>query len=148
MEKNKAFILGGALALILLMTFLFGQKKKPVENIEKKQLSEQTLQIGEVTIIATPKRLVFNEKPTFNLQFDTHSIELTFDIAGLSSLVDDKGKRLTGAIWEGSPPGGHHRSGELFFPDPLQQTDNIELVIEQVLNDQEARFKWNLKGGE
>ena len=148
MEKNKIVILIGALSIILSVAFLFGQIEKPVENIEKQEFSKQTLQVGEVVIIATPKTLAFNKKPVFDLQFDTHTVELTFDIAKSSYLLEDRERKLTGASWQGSPPGGHHRSGQLIFPATLTETDSVELVIEKDLDNQEVRFRWDLKGGE
>lgn len=145
MEKNKIIVLIGVILVVILSGFFALPEKKPVET---KILSPQTIQIGELTIQASPKVLAVGEKPQFNLQFDTHSIELVFDIAGSSYLLNNFGKKLVDPIWQGTPPGGHHRSGQLIFSSILSETEYVDLVIKQVLDNKEARFRWQLKGGD
>lgn len=87
----------------------------------------------------------------FEVAFNTHSVNLDFDPAAISVLRDDKGHEYPVIAWEGSGPGGHHRSGVLRFPaDPLRgkvpdnATQFIEVVIHDVAGVSERVFHWDL----
>lgn len=80
----------------------------------------------------------------FELEFETHSVDLDFDVSKQSYLVDDKGNSLTGGIWNGSPAGGHHREGILTFNSVLSETKFVELIVKDVSGVSERKFKWNL----
>lgn len=99
---------------------------------------------GNVTVTVKPKVLKIGEKPVFELEFNTHTVDLNFDISQLTSLVDENGNDLNNAVWSGSGPGGHHRSGTLTFNTVLAQTKYVELVIKNVSEVPERKFKWNL----
>lgn len=71
---------------------------------------------GAVTVKATPLNL---ENPSETLDFEivlnTHSVDLSMDLAMLASLTTDTGITIQAVNWE-APLGGHHVSGTLSFP--------------------------------
>jgi hypothetical protein len=107
-------------------------------------LSPQENEGGSVTVTVEPEVLEIGKNPKFKLEFNTHSVELSFDVVKQSYVLNDKGNRLDGATWSGSPPGGHHRNGTLIFNVPLPQTKYVEFVITNIAGIEERKFKWNL----
>ena len=82
----------------------------------------------------------------FNVEMDTHSVELDqYDLGKLAILRDDGGKEYRPISWD-SAPGGHHRGGTLAFPLPesLNQAKYLELLIRDVAGVKERVFKWEL----
>jgi hypothetical protein len=85
---------------------------------------------------------------TFEVVMDTHSVNLDpYDLGKLAILRDDTGKEFSPTSWL-SPPGGHHRKGELTFaaPDPVKakSAKYFEVVIRDVSGVKERVFKWQL----
>ncbi len=113
-------------------------------NPQKDKFASQKNEGGNVTVAVYPEILEIGQKPKFKLEFSTHSVDLSFDIAKQSYLLDNKGYRLDGSTWSGTPPGGHHRSGTLTFINPLAETKYVELIIKDVAGVSERKFKWNL----
>lgn len=77
------------------------------------QLLAQTVTAGSVQILIEPVR-IDDDGARFRIVMDTHSEDLSVDLASASALQVD-GVMWTSASWSGSPPGGHHREGELAF---------------------------------
>lgn len=119
---------------------------KTVSSVSKqeKSLNSQENEGGNVTVKIKPKVLKIGEKPVFEIEFETHSVDLSFDITKISSLVDDKGNFYSNPDWNGSGPGGHHREGILTFNTALSETKFVELIIKDVAEVAERKFKWNL----
>lgn len=118
-------------------------KTKPILS-QKDKLSPQDNEGGNVTVTAEPEVLKIGQTPKFKLEFNTHSEELSFDVAKQSYVLDDMGNKLDGATWNGSPPGGHHRNGTLTFSGSLSQTKYIEFIITDIAGVEERKFKWEL----
>ncbi|MBR9689404.1 MAG: hypothetical protein GOV01_00705 [Candidatus Altiarchaeota archaeon] len=53
--------------------------------------------------------------------------------------MNETKSRLTG--WEGSPSGGHHRSGILSFPK-IGETNRLELMVFGLYGVSERIFTW------
>ena len=111
---------------------------------QKDALSAQKHEGGNVTVIVKPKVLQVDKKPTFEIEFTTHSVELSFDVVKQSYLLDDQDNRFDESVWNGSPPGGHHRSGTLIFNQPLAETDYLDLIFTDIAGIPERRFRWEL----
>jgi hypothetical protein len=86
----------------------------------------------------------------FDVAMDTHSVDLDgYDLAQLALLRTDEGVEVKPGGWD-APPGGHHRSGALMFPDKAPDgrsvigptTKSIELVIHEVAGVPERVFRW------
>jgi hypothetical protein len=100
---------------------------------------------GAVSVDVTPINLG-NGSATldFDVAFNTHSVNLSFDPAAISVLRDSAGHEYPAVAWEGSGPGGHHRSGVLRFQVPEPTGDAIEVVIQGVAGVPERVFHWDL----
>jgi len=109
----------------------------------------QTDRQGAVTIAVTPLNL---DNPGDTLDFDvalnTHSVDLSMDLAGLSQLTTDTGSTVQATRWE-APRGGHHLDGKLSFPARvsggllLQGARQLTLTIRNV-DAPERAFVWEL----
>jgi hypothetical protein len=98
-----------------------------------------------VAVDVTPLNLATgNDAWDFEVAFNTHSVDLSFDPAAISVLRDNVGHEYPAIAWEGSGPGGHHRSGVLRFNAPEQATGFVELVIHDVAGVPERVFHWDL----
>lgn len=71
---------------------------------------------GAVTVDVTPLNL---DNPSDQLEFDvvldTHSVDLSMDLAALATLTTDTGVTIPATLWD-APRGGHHVEGKLIFP--------------------------------
>ncbi|MFQ6134369.1 MAG: hypothetical protein ACE5KU_00950 [Nitrososphaerales archaeon] len=97
-----------------------------------------------VSFQITPIDFSYDKSVTFEVRIDTHQGSLDFDLADVSVLETSDGRRFSPLSWEGSPPGGHHRSGILTFPD-VGETEFLKLAIQDVNEDPERIFVWNLQ---
>lgn len=115
-------------------------------NSELTRVDEQ----GAVIVQVTPINLGM---PADTLEFDitlsTHSVDLSMDLAVLSTLTTDAGISIQPTGWDG-PRGGHHVQGKLSFPaiqdgkSILEGTNKLTLTITDV--DAPSRvFEWELK---
>ncbi len=107
---------------------------------------------GMVTVEVTPLNLS-EAADTVTLDFDvamnTHSVDLSMDLAQLATLTTDTGVSVQATQWEATP-GGHHVSGKLIFPATkdgkgvLEGASKLTLTIVNV--DAPSRvFEWQLK---
>jgi len=98
-----------------------------------------------VTVEVTPLNLP-GGGPTldFEVAFNTHSVDLSFDPATISILRDDQGREFPAVAWEGAGPGGHHRAGVLRFEVPQTDAKFIEVIIHDVAGVPERVFQWKL----
>lgn len=98
-----------------------------------------------VRITVKPTTLALNQAATFDVQLNTHSVDLSQDLAVVSELKDDKGKSYRPDQWKGDPPGGHHRKGTLIFPVLKGPVQSVTLIIRGVANVPERVFTWKVK---
>lgn len=109
------------------------------EKFEKKENDE-----GEVVVSASPIVLEPGKSPKFDVQFNTHSVNLDFDVSQIATLKDKEGNVFDNPLWEGSPPGGHHRSGTLTFNNQLLKTEEVTLIIKDIAGIPERKLSWEL----
>ena len=107
---------------------------------------------GMVTVEVTPLNLS-NAADSVTLDFDvamnTHSVDLSMDLAQLATLTTDAGVTVQATKWEATP-GGHHVSGKLIFPATKDGKGVVEgaskLTLTIVNVDAPSRvFEWQLK---
>ncbi len=85
---------------------------------------------------------------TFEVSMNTHSVDLSMDLATLATLTTDNGASVQGVSWDG-PRGGHHVSGTLIFPASiagksiLDGASKLTLIIKG-LDAAERDFSWDL----
>ena len=77
----------------------------------------------------------------FSTSIDTHSWALDFDMTEVSRLVVAS-TSYKAILWDGSPPGGHHKSGVLVFPKPTGGSGEMSLTISGVGDVPERVFQW------
>lgn len=105
---------------------------------------------GAVTVYVTPLNL---NNPAEQLEFDialeTHSVDLSMDLAMLATLTTDTGLTVQATTWD-APRGGHHIQGKLIFPATqdgksiLEGASKLTLTITGV--DAPTRsFEWQLQ---
>jgi len=107
-------------------------------------------QQGAIIVEITPLNL---DAPTDTFEFDvvltTHSIDLSMDLATLSTLTTDTGVSVVATLWE-APLGGHHVEGKLIFPATkdgnsiLEGATTLTLTITD-LDTPSRIFEWKLK---
>lgn len=98
-----------------------------------------------VRVDAMPVELKAGSEARFEVRMNTHSVELDQDLTAISRLKDNKGSTFQATGWDGSPPGGHHRSGTLSFPALTPGTENVTLIIKGVGKDSERIFSWQVQ---
>ena len=106
---------------------------------------------GAVTMEITPTNL---ENPgdavIFEVLMDTHSVDLSMDLAQQAVLSTDTGKTVQATLWD-APRGGHHVEGKLSFPstkDGSALLDGAKSVTITITNvDAPTRtFIWSISG--
>ena len=110
------------------------------------RLDEQGAVIFEVTPLnlGTPADTL-----EFDVAMNTHSVDLSMDLAPLATLTTDSGITVQASKWDATP-GGHHVDGKLIFPSAqdgisiLEGASKLTLTIINV--DAASRvFDWELK---
>ncbi|MDO9348708.1 MAG: hypothetical protein Q7T47_05430 [Anaerolineales bacterium] len=107
-------------------------------------------QQGAIIVEITPLNL---DAPADTLEFDvvmdTHSIDLSMDLATLATLTTDTGITVQATLWD-APRGGHHVEGKLIFPALQKGKSILDGATKQTLTidnvDAPSRvFEWQLK---
>jgi hypothetical protein len=106
---------------------------------------------GSVTIQIKPINLVNSgDTLVFDVSMNTHSVDLSMDLARLAVLSTNTGETIQAIQWD-APKGGHHVEGKLSFPvildgkNFLAGANSITITISNV--DAPARiFTWKLTG--
>lgn len=156
--KRIALAVFSFLAILLLVLALskkeLGNKPSPPlpsgpppsQNLGASTWEAKADQQGGVSVEVRPIEL---SKTAITWKFavvlSTHSVELNEDLAQTAVLVDDQGQEYRPTSWDGSPPGGHHREGELLFKPVVPRPSFVELKVRAVGGIQERVFKWDLK---
>lgn len=105
---------------------------------------------GAVAVTVTPLNV---GQPGTTLDFEvamnTHSVDLSMDLATLATLTTDIGKEVAASSWD-APAGGHHATGVLSFPAASTAGSLLEgattLTVTLVGVDAPARtFTWRLQ---
>ncbi|MEN6524743.1 MAG: hypothetical protein ABFD14_13565 [Anaerolineaceae bacterium] len=106
---------------------------------------------GAVTMEITPINLGNpGDAVIFEVLMDTHSVDLSMDLAQLAVLSTDTGKTVQATLWD-APRGGHHVEGKLSFPstkDGSALLDGAKSVTITITNlDAPSReFTWSVSG--
>jgi YHS domain-containing protein len=107
-------------------------------------LKAQTDDQKSVKVKVAPRKIKLGEPVKFKITFDTHSVDLSFDPAAITSLELDNSFVLRPEEWDGAGPGGHHRSGILVFKKIPKETKTLKLTLRNVAGVPERIFVWNL----
>ncbi|MBI2133829.1 hypothetical protein HYU11_04060 [Candidatus Woesearchaeota archaeon] len=139
---KRKMVISGVLAVVLVVAGLaaFTLISKPVP------VKYQTLTSDEkgVVIDVTPLSVGTKEPMKFDFVLTTHQGSLDFDMTRNTVIVDSNGNVYTPTEWEGSPPGGHHRSGTLAFQPLKAKASGVKLLVKDV-GVPERFFEWVLR---
>lgn len=109
-------------------------------------LETQTNSAGGVTVKVTPKNVAGDTTTwEFAIVLDTHSADLSDDLAKSSLLLDNSSEQYAPIAWEGAAPGGHHREGVLRFKALSPRPQAIELQITRAGETNPRSFRWQLQ---
>ena len=97
---------------------------------------------NSVRVDVVPVQLSSGKPTKFEIRMTTHSVELSNDMVAVSTLKDDQGREYRASVWKGSPPGGHHRSGELEFPAMADGAKSVSLYLKNISGVPERIFEW------
>jgi hypothetical protein len=100
---------------------------------------------NSVRVDVRPVQLLSGKPAKFEIRMNTHSGDLSQDLVAVCTLKDNSGREYLPTGWDGSPPGGHHRSGVLEFSELAEGAESITLVIREVANVPERVFNWTVE---
>ena len=100
---------------------------------------------NRVRVDVRPVQLLPGKPAKFEIRMNTHSGDLSQDLLAVCTLKDSSGREYRPINWDGSPPGGHHRSGVLEFSELAEGAESITLVIREVANVPERVFNWSVE---
>lgn len=100
---------------------------------------------NRVRVDVRPVQLIAGKPAKFEIRMNTHSGDLSQNLVAVCTLKDSKGREYQPINWDGSPPGGHHRSGVLEFSELAEGAESITLVIREVANVPERVFNWSVE---
>ena len=100
---------------------------------------------NRVRVDVRPVQLLPGEPAKFEIRMNTHSGDLSQDLVAVCTLKDNSGREYRPTSWDGSSPGGHHRSGVLAFSELGEGAESITLVIREVANVPERVFNWSVE---
>jgi len=98
-----------------------------------------------VRVDVSPYVLTPNRPAQFQIRLNTHSVNLDQDLALVAELRDERGRTYIPVRWEGSPPGGHHRSGMLTFSKLPATVSEVTLTLRSVGGVAERNFSWKIE---
>ncbi len=101
-------------------------------------LPARTVEAGQVTVKVTPT-LLDSSGATFAIVLDTHSVELSLDVAA-GAVLNVGGTVWPTSGWSGDGPSGHHRTGQLRFTAGGPATGTATLTISGLPAPVEARW--------
>lgn len=106
-------------------------------------LASQTDQAGGVTVKVTPRNLGRDATVwEFAVVLDSHTQDLSQDVASSAVLIDSQGGRHLPIGWEGAAPGGHHREGVLRFKPLAPKDQVVTLEISGIGGTSVRTFRW------
>jgi len=143
-SKRFLFILLMGLSLIggLFISRSFGKAEGVLPSKSEANLETLSNDDGGVIVVVTPK--LAPDFWSFEIVLDTHSVELDSDLKSVSFLADENGVEHQAVVWEGDPPGGHHRKGVLKFESLFPIPAAFTLKIKNVGSAPERSFAWRL----
>jgi hypothetical protein len=110
------------------------------------QLNEQRSAEAGVAVSVAPQAIVAGAKTwDFSVALNTHSQDLSDDLAKTTLLVDERGVEYRTVAWEGAGPGGHHRSGVLKFAAGKRLPQSLEMRMSRPGEAKPRSFRWQLK---
>ncbi|MBU0531627.1 MAG: hypothetical protein ABIG32_02555 [Candidatus Uhrbacteria bacterium] len=108
-------------------------------KIYSTQINSQAAVDVEVTPVAISQS---GEETILEVSLNTHTVELDYDFAAISTIQDDLGSVYFAREWTGRR-GGHHLSGNLIFPTIDDLATSVTLKINGI-GDADRSFEWQI----
>ncbi|MBA3074208.1 MAG: hypothetical protein FP831_11465 [Anaerolineae bacterium] len=122
---------------------------EPTQTITAAPILTQTDSQGAISVEITPENLkTIGETLVFDVSLNTHYIDLSMNLAQLSSLTTDTGKVIQATTWDATR-GGHHVAGKLVFNTVIDGKNLLDGVkgIKITINGLDVpsrQFSWQL----
>lgn len=124
-------------ALAIVMTTLW--------TVNAVAFERQSSRGNGVRVDVQPVQLLPGKPAKFKIKMNTHSVELNQDLLNISTLKDARGREYRTEKWDGTEPGGHHRSGVLSFAELAAHPGVVTLVIRDIADVPARTFTWPVK---
>lgn len=138
-------ILAVTVSFLLTGTSAADQVSQTADSVRTFNLAAKENNVNGVSVEVEPMDFTLDEPARFSVSLSTHSVSLDFEMTEISILEDGQGNAYGATGWEGSPPGGHHRSGTLVFPALGGETKSIKLTLKGISGGSERVFEWSLR---
>ncbi len=153
MKRKLVFIFSVLVLSFIVIQSFGGKTEKKVLGKAKEQevvskvaensgLQSQLKEMGAVTLELTPVQLETNKEVLFNLELNTHSVELDYDYTKIIKMYDQNRDEYLVKEWTGEA-GGHHLSGQVVFAELKDTVTSVTIEIEGIDN-QSGSFNWKL----
>lgn len=151
MNKNAVAVIVSSVVLIGALGWIFLVKAEPrvvkenTQSLPPNGLKVWQSQVSEqesVSVEVKPEVLAAGLGAKFSISFNTHSVELDYDLLKVAELTDDQGNILKPLSWTGGT-GGHHLSGELNFPAIAPGVKQVKLTLYDI-SAVDREFEWKL----
>ncbi len=159
-KESLRTILPISLIFIIIVLWVFdsvpntniqnSQETLPVTTSEEEVSNTFTSQINEegpVTVSIQPLAGTFTANAKswkFQVDLNTHSVEIDDDIMQALVLIDDTGVQYTPILWDGDPSGGHHRGGIIEFVAPSVSSTTFTIEARGIGDIEKRIFLWEL----
>jgi hypothetical protein len=127
-----------AAVVVALVPLAVGHAQAPALAAQKSVERGVTVSVRPIDLSAAARRW------EFEVVLDTHSTDLSDDLAKSAVLIDDRGAEDRPTSWQGDPPGGHHRKGTLDFAPLVPRPGEVELRIQRPGEPAPRAFRWRL----
>ena len=144
---RNGLIAVGVVVVALTFFSTAAQSATPAETAENDTiitLKAQSNNQKSVKVKVEPLKIRTGDPVKFEVTFDTHSVDLSFDPVAISTLELDNNLVMSPEEWDGAGPGGHHRSGVLVFKSIPRETKLLKLTLRNIAGVPERTFVWNL----
>ena len=135
LKHLKIYLFGSLMMVLFLVTLAVDASAYQTKSNKK----------NSVRVDVRPVQLLPGKTAKFEIRMNSHSGDLSQDLIAVCSLKDSSGREYQPTNWDGSPPGGHHRSGVLEFSELAEGAKSITLVIREVANVPERVFNWSVE---
>jgi hypothetical protein len=120
-------------------TQIDGNEQNAAIKLETKSDNQKRVKVKVI-----PVEFRYGELVQFEITFNTHSVDLSFDPASIATLEFGHGVIVRPDKWDGAAAGGHHRSGTLVFDAIPKDAKTLKLILRDVAGVPERIFIWDL----
>ena len=111
---------------------------RDIDKLEDKRIKKTNQYLKLEEAVDSENSITIKIKPvvtsvinpiSFDISLPAHVGDMGFDLVKVAYIELEDGSRILPVKWIGSPPGGHHRSSSLSFPEIQNITSKLKLVL-------------------